>query len=516
MMGFVNSKDGIIGLAIGDAMGLPVKFVERDKLLEHPVVEMQSGGTYEKAKGTWSDSTSLSLATMDSIIHCFGISTEDMGNRFVNWMQNSEYTANDERFEIGRTTYKALSKFEKDRLPFESGLPSEDSNGNGALMRMIPIAYYCYSASLQVKDIYDIVKRTCYITHCHEVSILGCYIYVLFAVKLLEGKSKFDAYKEVQKNGYSQFSRSSIDAYKRVLKQNINELGLDDIKSGGYIVESLEAVLWVILQTENFNQTVIGAINLGNDTDSIGACSAGLAGIIYGLESINPEWRIDLKKYTYIRAMCDEFDKALRSSSKKFDVDKPVLGNEDRIIKIIRGDITKLNVDAYVNSANNSLLGGDGVDGAIHLAAGPKLLEKCRELNGCDTSEAKITFGYNCKAKYIIHTVAPKWYDSHSMDKEDMLKKCYENSYALAMDFGCRRIAFPCIGMGVYGCPVEIGGKIAVDFAVSVARKVDPVVDVIYLVCYGNEEYEFYMKYFEEQVSHKIPNSALRLSNSPG
>ena len=199
-MGYIKSKNGIIGLAIGDAMGLPIKFVEREKLLENPVTKMTSGGTYEKSKGTWSDGTSLSLATMDSIIHSYGISTEDMGNRFVNWMQNSDYTANGERFEIGKTTYKALSKFEKDRQPFESGLLSEESNGNGAMMIMLPIAYYCHSANLHSKDIYDIVKRVCYITHCHEISILGCYIYVLFAVKLLDGNSKYDAYKEIQKN----------------------------------------------------------------------------------------------------------------------------------------------------------------------------------------------------------------------------------------------------------------------------------------------------------------------------
>ena len=472
-MDYINSKNGIIGLAIGDAMGLPIKFIEREKLLENPVTCMQSGGTYEKPKGTWSDGTSLSLATMDSIIQSFGISTEDMGNRFVNWMQNADYTASGERFEIGRTTFKALSKFEKDRQPFESGLLSEDSNGNGALSRMLPIAYYCYSAHLQTKDIYDVVKKACSITHCHEISVLGCYIYVLFAVRLLDGQSKYDSYREIQKIGFSQFSRQSIDAYKRILKHNINELELDEIKSGSYIVETLEAVLWVILHTENYNQAIIGAINLGNDADSIGACTGGLAGIIYGLETINPNWRIDLKKYSYIRAICEEFDKALYPSSSKLEKKRQVLGNEDKIIKIIQGDITKLNVDAYINSANNSLLGGEGVDGAIHRAAGPELLAKCKELNGCDTSEAKITLGYNSKAKYIIHTVAPKWYDSHSMDKEEMLKKCYINSFALAKDFGCKTIAVPCIGMGIYGCPVEIGGKIAIEFALSIARQPD-------------------------------------------
>jgi len=505
----MNSRDGIIGLAIGDAMGVPLRFIEREKLLENPVTQMISGGTFEKEKGTWSDSTSLTLATMDSIIHCFGISTTDMGNKFVSWMQNSEYTATGERFDIGRTTLISLSRFQKDGQPFESGSAAEDSNGNDILIRMLPIAYYAYASNLPQNDIYDIVKKVSYITHAHEFSVLGSYIYVMFAIKLLEGKSKFDAYKEVQKLGYSQFSRGSIEMYNRVLKKDINTFDLDEIRTSGYIVDSLEAILWVILNTESFNQAIIGAINLGNETDKIGACTGGLAGIIYGLKNMNFEWRIDLKRYTYIRSMSDDFDRELTSNRKKFEKENLVYGNEEKIIKIIQGDITRLNVDAYVNSANNSLLGGGGVDGAIHQASGPELLNKCKELSGCETGEAKITRGYNSKAKFIIHTVAPKWYEDLKIDREAVLKKCYSNSLILANDFGCKRIAFPCLGMGVYGCPLEIGGRIAVDFALKEARKKYPLVDVIYLVCYAKEEYEFYTSYLKEKIKEGIEENAV-------
>lgn len=499
----MNSRDGIIGFAIGDAMGVPVEFMEREKLLEVPVTQMLGRGSHNQPKGTWSDDTSLTLATMDSIIQRYGISTEDMGNKFVNWMERADYTAGGSRFDIGRTTLMALAKFEKERKPFESGSSAEDSNGNGSLMRMLPIAYYCYSAHLQPKDVLDVVKKVSYITHAHEVSVLGCYIYVLYTIKLLEKKSKFDAYREIQNNNYTGFSKGALDLYGRILKKNIREFPLDSIRTTGYVVDTLEAVLWVLLNTENYNQAIIGAINLGGDTDTIGACTGGLAGILYGVKSINPEWRIDLKRYTYIRRMCDRFDEVLRSSSKKFDKPEPVYGREESIVKIILGDITKLNVDAYVNSANKSLLGGGGVDGAIHEAAGPELLEKCKEFSGCDTGEAQITKGYNSKAKYIIHTVAPKWYDSPKIDKEKTLRECYENSLALAVDFGCKRIAFPCLGMGVYGCPVGIGGKIAVDFAVNEARKKYPEIEAIYLICYEMQEYEFYMNYFKEKLQNK-------------
>lgn len=499
----MNSRDGIIGLAIGDAMGVPLRFMERNKLLEKPVTQMIAGGTFEKDKGTWSDSTSLTLATMDSIIHCFGISTTDMGNRFVKWMKNAEYTASGERFDIGRTTMIALSRFEKDGQPFDSGSAAEDSNENDILIRMLPIAYYAYMSKLQNQDIYDLVKKVSYITHAHEISVLGSYIYVMFAVKLLEGKSKFDAYREVQKIGYSQFSRGAIEMYNKIIKKDINAIEFDEIRTSGYIVDSLEAVLWVILNTETFNQAIIGAINLGNETDRIGACTGGLAGILYGLNDINVDWRIDLKRYSYIRVLSDEFDDALNSSSKKFDKEGPIYGREERIIKIIQGDITRLNVDAYVNSANNSLLGGLGVDGAIHKVSGPELLDKCKELKGCDTGEAKITRGYDAKANFIIHTVAPKWYDNLKIDREATLRKCYESSLVLAKDFECKSIAFPCLGMGVYGCPLETGGRIAVDFAIKESRRANLLVDVIYLVCYTKEEYEFYMSYFKERIDEK-------------
>lgn len=500
----MNSRNGIIGLAIGDAMGVPTKFMQREKLLDNPVFGMSDGGTFGKSKGTWSDSTALTLATMDSIINYYGISTEDIGNKLLEWMKNFKYSAEGERFDIDRTTLIALSKFEKEGLPFESGVASEDSNSNGSLKRILPIAYYCYSANMQSSDILDVVKKVSYITHAHEVSVLGCYIYVLYVVALLSGKTKYEAYQEIQKNNYNhQFSRGTLELYSRILKKNIKDVSLEEIRSTSYIVDTLEAVLWVIMNTDNFNQSIIGAINLGEDTNSIAACVGGISGILYGIKNMNPEWRIDLKRYTYIRSMSDKFDKVLSSSSKKFDIPQPIFGKEESVIKIIQGDITKLNVDAYVNAANGSLLGGDGVDGAIHVAAGEELLMKCKELGSCETGEAKITKGYKSKAKFIIHTVAPKWYEFQKENKEKVLNNCYENAISLAEDFECKRIAFPCLGMGTYGCPIEIGGKIAIDFALREARRRDSHIETIYLVCYEKNAYEYYMKYFKEKIKEQ-------------
>ena len=144
------------------------------------------------------------------------------------------------------------------------------------------------------------------------MSVLGCYLYTVYAIRLLYGDGKYDAYEYLKKLDYSMFKKESVRKYDKILNKDISRLDVNEIRTSGYIVDTLEATIWVLLNTDTFNQAIIGAINLGDDTDTVGACTGGLAGIIYGADQMNEDWKNSLLMYDYIKELCGEFDEKIK------------------------------------------------------------------------------------------------------------------------------------------------------------------------------------------------------------
>ena len=304
-------KDSLYGFIVGDAMGVPVEFEDREKLINKPVTSMLGYGSHDVEAGVYSDDTSMTLATMDSIIKQNGIiNYNDIADKFCNWVNNNEYTATNKIFDIGMTTKYALIKYFNNKIDATMcGGTNINENGNGSLMRMLPIALYCFYKNIKDdNEIFTLVKNSSSIIHAHDISILGCYIYVRYVISLLETKNKISSYNFIKKLDYSMFIEEVKLEYSRILFSDISTLNINDINSSGYVVNTLEAVFWIILNCSNYNESIIGAINLGGDTDTIGAITGSIAGILYGYDNISKRWISKLKNKDYIDEIIIKFE----------------------------------------------------------------------------------------------------------------------------------------------------------------------------------------------------------------
>ncbi len=303
-------KNSLLGFVIGDAMGVPIEFESRETLKKYPLTEMVGYGSYNEPAGTWSDDTSMTLATIDSIIEKKNIDYHDITTKFCEWVNNAKYTATDHLFDIGITTKYALVRFFVDKVEAtKCGGTLDSENGNGSLMRMMPIALYAYYHQLDNNAIFEIVKNTSSITHANEKSVLGCYIYVQYILKLIETNNLQESYNYIKTLNYQLFfSEDNIKIYERILKKDISKYPLEEIRSSGYILHTLEAVLWVVLNTTSFEESILTAINLGEDTDTIGAITGSLTGIKYGFDNIPKNWINKIQKLDYLYALIDKWD----------------------------------------------------------------------------------------------------------------------------------------------------------------------------------------------------------------
>lgn len=303
--------DSIIGHAIGDAMGVPTQFCMRNRLLEHPVTEMISSNKTGQPAGSWSDDTSMEICTIDSFIQNENWNYSDIMSRWLEWVNDAKYTPNNETFDVGKTCLRAIRNFSLGIAPLKCGLDSETSNGNGSLMRILPVALYSYYKKLNETEIIKLTNEISSLTHAHEVSKLGCYIYVRYVMYLLAGNTKEDAYDLIQNIDYSSYSEYAISKYDRILKNNIKNYNIDSISSSGYVVDTLECALWILLNANSYKETIVATTNIGNDTDTVGAIAGSMAGIIYGISSIPEKWINKLMRKDYLIDLSLNFEKAI-------------------------------------------------------------------------------------------------------------------------------------------------------------------------------------------------------------
>ncbi|WP_347511953.1 ADP-ribosylglycohydrolase family protein [Flavobacterium johnsoniae] len=290
----MNNKieSGLFGVAIGDALGVPVEFKSRDYLRKNPVADMMGYMCWNQPPGTFSDDSSLAFCTAESL--CRGFDIEDMALTFVKWMQEGYWGAHHTVFDIGGTTRHSLARVVKGESARNSGNLFEEDNGNGSLMRILPLVFYLQNEK-DIEVVYQKVKAVSSITHAHFRSVFACFIYVVYCLEILKDKDKFEAYKEMQ-NVLSRFLKdkkynpNEIQLFDKVLKNDITEYPESEIRSSGYVLHSLEAGFWCFLNSDSYEETVLKAVNLGEDTDTTAAIAGGLAGMYYGIGNMPQKW----------------------------------------------------------------------------------------------------------------------------------------------------------------------------------------------------------------------------------
>ena len=298
-------KAVMLGHAVGDALGVPVEFCERDELVKKPVTDMVGYGTYPYPEGCWSDDTSMSLAALDSLASG-KLDFDDIMVKFGEWYYDDEYTPTGEMFDVGNTCSYAIDNYFAYHKPIEEcGLTGERSNGNGSLMRIHPFVLYAYAKQMSIDEWLGVIVKASALTHAHDRSKIGCLIYTFVLMSLLKDKGKGGIEDGLQKAKRYLNVCAEFTPYERIFKNDFATLPRDEIKSSGYVVDTLEAALWCLLTTTNYRDCVLKAVNLGDDTDTVAAVAGGLAGALYGYDAIPSEWLEALKRRDYIEEMCE-------------------------------------------------------------------------------------------------------------------------------------------------------------------------------------------------------------------
>lgn len=304
-------KGSLYGAIVGDALGVPVEFIGRYARDKSPVEGMIGNGTYNQPAGTWSDDSSMLLGLVDAINR--GFSYDKVADNFKRWYKYSKFTPHGEVFDIGNTTRLAISNICSGMDPVKCGPTDESCCGNGSLMRIIPLSFY--NLHKDEGEMLDLIENVSSITHGNKICKLGCIIYVKYARDLIRGYEREEALDNTiefvksncwDKNG-GKYTTKELMKFNRILCKDVCILERDEVKSSGYVIDTLEAAIWCVLTSTNFKNTVLKAVNLGDDTDTVACVTGGLAGIIYGYDAIPSEWLDVLARKDWLDEKINKF-----------------------------------------------------------------------------------------------------------------------------------------------------------------------------------------------------------------
>lgn len=294
----MNVKDGIVGLVIGDALGVPVEFKPKEYLEQNPVTGMMGHGTYNMPKGTWSDDSSMALATMQSIVNCGKIDYDDIMREFSLFANEGKYCQY-RVFDYGNTTINAISNFDDGIPALECGGKHERDNGNGSLMRILPMAY--------IPNVtYEEIENVSGLTHAHMRSKIACVLYIEIARSMLSNDLEIQDHII---NACEKIKEHYRDCDELAYFKDIFENSMEVYDGRAYVIKTLECVIHCLLTTSSYREAVLKAVNLGRDTDTVGAICGGLAGIYYGFDEIPSDWISDVPQIDDVFVLCEKYAK---------------------------------------------------------------------------------------------------------------------------------------------------------------------------------------------------------------
>jgi ADP-ribosylglycohydrolase len=309
-------KNIIIGMAVGDALGVPYEFILKDKMNLKPCTGMVGYGTHGQPVGTWSDDTSMALCLIDSL--CNGLNYTDMADKFSKWFNESLWTPHGEVFDFGYSTQASINRWvDGETVATECGGLKESSNGNGSVMRTLALVPYIESYKADIR--YKVVSNVSSITHGHWISKLSCYLICEFAIGLRRGHGKYLAYHDavnsvidMAKTEASWGDELTMESFKDVFGMlfigNLTTLSDSDFSGSGYARDTALTSIWCLLTTESYRDATLKAVNYGDDTDTTGCVTGGLAGVLYGVDGIPTEWVNSLARKDDIIELVNKYE----------------------------------------------------------------------------------------------------------------------------------------------------------------------------------------------------------------